>query len=576
MRILVYHGIVKKLDNFDKFFQKHILIDDFKKQVNFIRKKYKVLSLEEFHDKWRKRKLKNNELLIFFDDCYKNALNGARILEEFKIPAIFAISSDLINKGYFWGDDIEKVLIHTRKKTIKFNKSPFDVSTEIKKFNAILSLKKYFKNISTDIIPKKLKDLAVTCKINPREIIQEKFKIISWNEIRQIKSVGFFSVVHHGHLHYPLSKFPSKEKFSQDVRINVEILRKKAKVDPYAFVYPFGEKGDYNDTAREILKNYGFKFGFTAEGKAVDYKDPFDIPRQYAMNRMKKNRPKIKPTVNKSVDWNITPVCNYNCSYCLNKRIEPTGNYPDPYTFLDKFAKNLSGSWNFYLAGSGEPFMAPDFFKITRELTKMGHKIELVSNFSASSKEILKFCRIAGKKLLHFNASLHLEFANPAKFLKKALLIKQVIGNKFSVLSVARPGRIFKLRKIAQNFRNQGIHFSMQLERNYSKGNQEPYVKYSKEELNIIKDFRKNFYHKDLLRFKGKLCWAGSKYFSLNEKGEAWRCISAWRHEDKEGYLGNLFQGTFKLKKEPTVCRYEYCVCINPIVLGMVVNNLKL
>jgi len=203
----------------------------------------------------------------------------------------------------------------------------------------------------------------------------------------------------------------------------------------------------------------------------------------------------------------------------------------------------------------------------------MGHRIVVVTNFSQSLKQILKFCEIAGENLLHFHASLHLEQADQKEFLKKAILVKRFIGSKFSVLSVARPGWALKLKNTGQIFRNQGIPFFMLLERGYDENFGESFAKYDKQELNIIKDFRRDFYHKDFLRFKGRLCWAGSKYFVVDERGEAWRCYPARQHKDPEGYLGNLLRGTFKLNKRPAICRYKYCSCVTPIQLGMIIDN---
>src|SRR3989339_1979891 len=110
MKIFCYHGIVKKLDKFDRFFPKNISVNQFKEQVRFLKKNNRVLSLAEFEDKWGKRKLVKNDVMLFFDDCYRSALNGFEILEKAKLPAVLAVSSDLIDKGYSWTDEVEKIL----------------------------------------------------------------------------------------------------------------------------------------------------------------------------------------------------------------------------------------------------------------------------------------------------------------------------------------------------------------------------------------------------------------------------------------------------------------------------------
>ena len=162
------------------------------------------------------------------------------------------------------------------------------------------------------------------------------------------------------------------------------------------------------------------------------------------------------------IQWNITRRCNYDCSYCftkkrrIDKRRRMAFNDPDPYTFLNRFSEHLPGSWQFYLCGSGEPFMTPKFLKIVNRLVKMKHQVGVMTNFSAPEEKIVEFCKITGNKLFEFSASMHLEHVNLKEFLQKAILVKQLVGDKFSVRSVARKGRLSELEKIGQSFRNKG------------------------------------------------------------------------------------------------------------------------
>jgi len=104
----------------------------------------------------------------------------------------------------------------------------------------------------------------------------------------------------------------------------------------------------------------------------------------------------------------------------------------------------------------------------------------------------------------------------------------------------------------------------MQLEKGKS-GGKYKYLKYSKKELEIIKNFRKNIYSEKDFKLKGRLCWSGCRYFVVNSKGDAWRCYSSKKEKNLEGYLGNFTDKTFKLKKNPVRCPYSYCFCITPI-----------
>lgn len=294
-------------------------------------------------------------------------------------------------------------------------------------------------------------------------------------------------------------------------------------------------------------------------------------------NRSKeKNSKNIEPI--KSVHWKITRVCNYNCSYCISNLKKSIKHYPlfddsDPSLILDKLARNLTGNWDFHFDGSGEPFLARNFLEIVGKLIKMGHRVGVITNFSAPLKQILKFCEITAGKLLYFNASLHLECIEPKKFLKKALLVKEAIGDKFRVVSVAKKNHVAELSRIGEIFQKKNIRFYIQPQRDYSTcGLEDPFVKYNKQELDIVEKSR-GFFVKKNLEFRGKMCWAGSKYFIINERGRAWRCQPALKLGCKKDYLGNLLEGTFKLNKGPSKCRYKYCVCPDPVFLGMIIDD---
>ncbi|MFH1671466.1 MAG: polysaccharide deacetylase family protein [Candidatus Portnoybacteria bacterium] len=256
-KILVYHGIVERTDSFDGYFPKNISIEKFRSQIDALKKKTKFLSLSEFEKKWQKRDLRNNEAMLFFDDCYQSALNGLKVLKEYEIPAVIALSTDLVEKGYSWIDDIEKIL-------------PDD-------FEEIIRLKKRFRNISLGKVSGELEKLSRVYGINPRRAKQKKFDIVSWREIKQIRLMGF-DIVHHGHFHYPMSRLSDRDLF-KDIETNVEMLKKKLNIEPHSFVYPFGEKEDYNGKTKAILKDFGFRFAFSAGKGGVNYNDPFAIPR---------------------------------------------------------------------------------------------------------------------------------------------------------------------------------------------------------------------------------------------------------------------------------------------------------
>ena len=68
-------------------------------------------------------------------------------------------------------------------------------------------------------------------------------------------------------------------------------------------------------------------------------------------------------------------------------------------------------------------------------------------------------------------------------------------------------------------------------------------------------------------RYTGRPCWAGARYFILDDRGRAFRCYPAKRHKLES--LGDFLSDDFRLFDGPKPCRYPLCYCTVPIERGM-------
>ncbi|MHA1758742.1 MAG: polysaccharide deacetylase family protein [Promethearchaeota archaeon] len=107
----------------------------------------------------------------------------------------------------------------------------------------------------------------------------DKFKILSWNDIKEINSNSLFDIIHHGHFHYPLAEYDKIEDIDRDIGFCVEILKEKIGINPIIFVYPFGEKSHCDKRTKLVLKDFGFKQAWAVQNKPVSYRDPYEITR---------------------------------------------------------------------------------------------------------------------------------------------------------------------------------------------------------------------------------------------------------------------------------------------------------
>lgn len=275
------------------------------------------------------------------------------------------------------------------------------------------------------------------------------------------------------------------------------------------------------------------------------------------------------------VSWNINTTCNYRCSYCTQRFKEDRGRWAsDTPRFLAAFAR-LPGRWEVKISG-GEPFQHPTFDEIVTGLAALGHRISVVTNFSASRDRVAAFVRAARGRVGVFSASLHLEYVETdaalGEFLDKAIWTKRALADAadpslpaphLCVTSVATHAFLPRLPALAARFEASGIAFKVQPE----KQNRDV-IDYAREEEAVLISLG-GHNRTGAIRhsFEGLPCWAGARYFILDDEGTAFRCYPARRYKIER--MGSFLDPSFALEDDARPCLYRSCNCTVPIARGM-------
>ncbi len=272
-----------------------------------------------------------------------------------------------------------------------------------------------------------------------------------------------------------------------------------------------------------------------------------------------------------TVSWNIVGGCNYRCTYCVQKHMPGIGGPTDEQ--LEAALGTLTalpGSWEFKISG-GEPFMLKRLPEVARRLAAAGHKVSLLTNLSAPLRVISTFIESAGEQLRTFSCSLHREEVEEAEFFEKAQGVKELLAKwpraTFVVNSVVVPGQVPEVSASRERFEEAGIKFYPQLMRVNGQPAKYGFV----DRWRIDRAFGDMVSPSQMNRgyqLKGRLCHAGSKYFIIHPKGDAFSCYPGKRFGD--GHLGNVFDGTLRLWDAPAPCRYDVCPCTVPQNRGII------
>ena len=273
------------------------------------------------------------------------------------------------------------------------------------------------------------------------------------------------------------------------------------------------------------------------------------------------------------MSWNVNTTCNYRCSYCTQKDMDDRGRLSqDTPRFLRSFAR-LPGRWEIKLSG-GEPLLHPHLTEIAAGLANMGHRISIVTNFSAKPERLLAFVQAAQGRIGVFSCSLHLEYVKDVRaFIDKACLVRQALWDghdvtlpkpSLNVTLVATRSVLPRLWTLQTQFEQAGLTFKVQPEKV-----QGGIFAYTSEELAILAAWGGHNRTGEIAHvFTGEPCLSGTRYFILDDRGIAYRCYPARRH--KQERLGDFLTDSFALFDGPRPCPYPYCYCTVPIERGFV------
>lgn len=270
-----------------------------------------------------------------------------------------------------------------------------------------------------------------------------------------------------------------------------------------------------------------------------------------------------------TIEWQVAGACNYDCSYCIQSRRYRRGApKADRVPTAIAFFASLPGVWEIKMSG-GEAFAHRLFLDaiVPGVVRETPHRVSVLTNFSASDRDLMRFARLVSGRLNVFSASLHLEFSDAEAFADKAEWFVGLLDPdvRFVVNQVVLPGRLDEARRCRDLLSERGIRWFPQLFK--TKGGVADYP----DEVGLAQLLGHAPTPKQANvapSYEGRLCWAGTDYFTVDKDGAIWSCRTAKRHG--EGRLGNLYDGTARRLEGPAPCPYRICPCTVPANRGMI------
>ena len=118
------------------------------------------------------------------------------------------------------------------------------------------------------------KEIPFLLFVNTREIGSNGY--MTWEQIKEISKKKYVHIGNHSYSHdYLVDK--TDNEITNDINLSIADFKKNLGYNSLFFSYPFGE---YSNSFKNIIKNYGFKYAFGQHSGVVDEtKDFYELPR---------------------------------------------------------------------------------------------------------------------------------------------------------------------------------------------------------------------------------------------------------------------------------------------------------
>jgi len=261
LNILLYHGVISdqlKLGGRNSS-GKHIRKNQFAKQMQYISKNFNLVSMIDLEKHILKKKIiEKDSVAVTFDDGFDNNYNIAwDVLENYKVPATFYISTGFISKRKkIWTDILEIIFLNNKNKAIRFISNgkikKTNLGNKLDRISKLNILKKKLKKKRNDCLKEFIKNIKML-NIYEGNFYPELYNFMTWEKIIEMNKSNLIDFGAHTVNHISLTKVDyqnAKYEINKSLKTLYETIRQDVKL----FSYPEGQASDFDNKIIDFLR----------------------------------------------------------------------------------------------------------------------------------------------------------------------------------------------------------------------------------------------------------------------------------------------------------------------------------
>jgi peptidoglycan/xylan/chitin deacetylase (PgdA/CDA1 family) len=291
MLVIYYHNVINRPpDEFDEE-QSRMHVDEFTIQMKYLVRHFKPTSLETMLSQLSAGHDDPECMVVTFDDGYYGVMAHALpVLRSLNIPATVFVVTDfarpLEDFRLLHFDEIEVAFRLTELPALDMEAEGLGVhqlTPGKTRVESMVQVKKQLKLLPEMQRQRLHRLLLEKLEVTPEQALayargQEKFRTMSWDEIREAQSGGL-SIGSHTCTHRALRQLDVDEREAELVK-SFERMQKELDMDSIPFAYPYGHPEHIGRGTPEMVREAGYSCALTTvRGKNTLPHDPFTLRR---------------------------------------------------------------------------------------------------------------------------------------------------------------------------------------------------------------------------------------------------------------------------------------------------------
>lgn len=244
----------------------------FMRQISYLKKHYEIISMDEFYKRYTTNSFTNKEVVLTFDDGYKNnLLTVAPILKKYNLPfTVFVSANNVEQQKRFYvsiprlvivGGELEQIDIPM----LSYNKA---CKTKSEREQCAHEIEYKIKYIPHEDAVKVSDFLISLIGSDKFDLLCKKYphgELLTWNDVITLSKDYGCTIGSHCMDHCICNDTQDEELVKQQIIESKQLIVKRIGLECKYFAYPNGDHTDYSDS----IVNLYYKMGFSTERMPV-------------------------------------------------------------------------------------------------------------------------------------------------------------------------------------------------------------------------------------------------------------------------------------------------------------------